>query len=72
MTSNVSEKVIAKATIAVALVAAIQGMVAFNDFSKDAVNNPLAVGALIILGIFAIFACVLAADGIWSIFLKNK
>ncbi|MFH1433244.1 MAG: hypothetical protein ABIG84_08600 [archaeon] len=66
MAFNISEKIITKATVAMALAAAIQGMVAFKDFSKG-VDSGMEILTLVILGIFSVMACVLAFDGYWSL-----
>ncbi|MCK5040105.1 MAG: hypothetical protein KAR87_04000 [Candidatus Aenigmarchaeota archaeon] len=66
MALNISEKIITRATVAMALVAGIQGMVAFKDFSKD-IDSFFGILALIVLGIFVVLACVLAFGGIMSL-----
>jgi hypothetical protein len=58
--SKKSDKIMATATVAIALSAVIQGMLAFQQFSKEISSKWIELLALVVAGIFIVIAAVLA------------
>lgn len=59
--SKQGERIMALATVAIAINAAIQGIVAIKDFA-DGISTFTEIGALLMIGIFAVIAALLAIE----------